>query len=210
MPFHVLATLLAGLMLCFQSPAFGADNIERAEAHVAEMISTVKAKTEARTLNKDETVALFADIISEYFDLDGIVRYTAGRYWRIASDEERETYKKLFVTILTKSAAEQFGQLAQLDFTPTSSTARGDKLVLVGGIISDKSGKIPDAVVAWRVTTIADKPAQIIDIEVENISMLKTQQDENTAIIRRNGGKFSALIKELEARQDSISGRASQ
>ncbi len=35
--------------------------------------------------------------------------------------------------------------------------------------------------------------------------MLKTQQDENTAIIRRNGGTFSALIKELEARQKSIS-----
>ena len=47
-------------------------------------------------------------------------------------------------------------------------------------------------------------------IEVENISMLKTQQDENTAIIRRNGGTFSALIKELEARQKSISGNASQ
>ncbi len=63
---------------------------------------------------------------------------------------------------------------------------------------------------AWRVTTVAGKPAQIIDIEVENISMLKTHQDENTAIIRRNGGTFSALIKELEARQKSISGNASQ
>jgi phospholipid transport system substrate-binding protein len=210
LPFMPLIALLAGMMLCLHSPAFGSDNIKHAEAHVAEMISTVKAKTEDRSLTKEETVSLFADIITEYFDLDGIVRYTAGRYWRIATDDERKAYKELFVAILTKSAAEQFGQLAQLDFTPTTSRARGDKLVLVGGIISDKSGKIPDAAVAWRVTTVAGKPAQIIDIEVENISMLKTQQDENTAIIRRNGGTFSALIKELEARQKSISGNASQ
>ena len=40
-------------------------------------------------------------------------------------------------------------------------------------------------------------PLKIFDIEVENISMLKTQQDENTALIRRNAGRFSALIEAL-------------
>jgi len=80
----------------------------------------------------------------------------------------------------------------------------------VGGIISDKTGSIPDAEVAWRVVTKDDNPAKIIDIEVENISMLKTQQDENTTIIRRNGGKFSALIEELEKRQQTLLDSASR
>ena len=204
-----LACLMA-LALCLHSPAHSADNIERAEAHVAEMIATVKARTERKELAKADRIALFTQIITEYFDLDGIVRYTAGRYWRIATDQERTTYKELFLTILTQSAAEQFSQLARLDFTPTTSTARGDKLVLVGGVISDSSGTMPDAAVAWRVSTLAEKPAKIIDIEVENISMLKTQQDENTTIIRRNGGNFSALINELERRREMLLNGAAQ
>ena len=207
-------SLLAGLMLVMSlflhGPAHSADNIERAEAHVNGMIATVQARTENKELSKEQRVALFSEIITEYFDIDGIVRYTAGRYWRLATDEEREAYKGLFLTILTQSAAEQFSQLAKLDFTPTTSTARGDKLVLVGGIISDKTGSIPDAEVAWRVVTKDDNPAKIIDIEVENISMLKTQQDENTTIIRRNGGKFSALIEELEKRQQTLLDSASR
>ena len=38
---------------------------------------------------------------------------------------------------------------------------------------------------------------RIIDVEIENISMLVTQQQENTAIIRKNGGKFSSLIEAM-------------
>ena len=39
---------------------------------------------------------------------------------------------------------------------------------------------------------------KIIDIEFENISMLVAQKEENVAIIRKNGGVFSALITSIE------------
>ena len=71
-------------------------------------------------------------------------------------------------------------------------------------MIHDKTGQLPDTIVAWRVSTREGKPARIIDVEVENISMLITQQQENTAIIRQNGGKFSALIDALEQMAEDI------
>ena len=46
------------------------------------------------------------------------------------------------------------------------------------------------------------------DIEVENISMLKTQQDVNTALIKRNGGNFDALIQAMRTRLDMINSQS--
>ena len=55
-------------------------------------------------------------------------------------------------------------------------------------------GDRPSVLVNWRVTTLPDKPVRVIDIEIENISMLVTQKQENIAIIRKNKGEFGALI----------------
>lgn len=174
-----------------------------AENHITDMIAAVRSKSDM-SMDDSQKQALFLDIINSYFDVDGIVRYTAGRYWRAASASEREEYKSLFIDILTASAASQFSALMELEFIPSNTVARGDKLVLVKGIITDKTGEIPNAAIAWRVAVVNTKPPRIIDIEVENVSMLKTQQDENTAIIRKNGGKFAALISELKSRQDKL------
>jgi ABC-type transporter MlaC component len=40
-----------------------------------------------------------------------------------------------------------------------------------------------------------------LDVEIENISMLVTQQQENLAIIRQNHGRFGALIEAMKAKQ---------
>ena len=76
--------------------------------------------------------------------------------------------------------------------------------MIVSGMVHDKTGEFPDAVISWRISTKAGKPVRIIDLEVENISMLITQQQENTAIIRQNGGSFQALIDALNQQADDI------
>ena len=77
---------------------------------------------------------------------------------------------------------------------------RGDKLILVGGIIKDGTGALPDVEIFWRVSAIAGQPMRVIDVQIENISMLKTQRDENEAIIRRGGCSFDALLQSLDER----------
>jgi phospholipid transport system substrate-binding protein len=54
--------------------------------------------------------------------------------------------------------------------------------------------------VNWRVTTVPGEPIRVLDIEIENISMLITQKQENIAMIRKNKGKFSALIDAMKAK----------
>jgi phospholipid transport system substrate-binding protein len=69
--------------------------------------------------------------------------------------------------------------------------------VLVTGEFSDATGVRPPVTVNWRVTILPDKPPLVLDIEVQNISMLVTQKQENIAIIRQNKGNFSALIEAM-------------
>jgi phospholipid transport system substrate-binding protein len=105
---------------------------------------------------------------------------------------------------LLSEASNRFDQILNFDFTPTNAQARGDKLILVTGIATDQSGQIPDTKIIWRLSAQKGKPIKIIDLEIENISMLKTQQDENTALIKRSGGDFSALIDAMRVRLENV------
>lgn len=147
-------------------------------------------------------------IIDTYFDYPLIARFAAGNAWRKASKAERDEYMDVFREVLLTLAETQFGYLQNLEYTAGDVVPKGPKLVIVTGMVIDKTGEFPDAQVAWRVSTPKGKPPRIIDIEVENISMLITQQQENTAIINSNGGSFKALISALRDQAAAIRAEA--
>jgi len=152
-----------------------------------------------------EKVRLETDrMIDTYFDYNIIARFAAGNAWRSAGDAEKTVYMNAFREILLSLAETQFNYFKTLEYKPGKATPKGDKLVVVQGQIHDTSGELPDTAVSWRIRTWADKPPRIIDIEIENISMLITQQQENTAVINSNGGSFQALIDSLTAQASEI------
>ena len=197
---QIMRAGLFGLFLTVMAvlPAQANDRVAEAEQIVSSLISALEANFMNDSSSDEENKQFLNQLVDTYFDVDGITRFSVGRYWRIATADERETYARLFRSVLLNQASSQFHQLKNLEFKPTTSKARGEKLVLVGGIIHDKSGEFPDVEMFWRVVTLPDKPAKIFDVEIENISMLKTQQDENTTLIRRNGGRFAALNEALQ------------
>lgn len=52
----------------------------------------------------------------------------------------------------------------------------------------------------WRILTRAGEPPRVFDIEIENLSLLVTQKQENVAVIRKNKGDFLALINAMRER----------
>ena len=193
------AIVTALLLMSLLSPA-NADEarLTAASELVGTMANAVKQAVEANYESDEARIAAVDTLIDTYFDFKGITRFSAGRYWKKATTEERERYSQLFRKVLTGLAARQFDQLSGLNYTVTGAVSKGKKLVLVTGVMKDPTGAQADAVVSWRVSTPQGKPPLIIDVEIENISMLITQQQENTAIIRKNGGKFAAIITVLE------------
>ena len=198
MPIITRSAFIVLCTLALMMPAQADSRIENASILVKEMADAVKMAVEADYASDEARITAVDGLIDTYFDFQGITRFSAGRYWKKATQEERDTYSTLFRKVLTGLAARQFDQLKGLNYTVTDAVSKGKKLVLVTGVMSDPTGAQADAIVSWRVSTKDGEAPLIIDVEIENISMLITQQQENTAIIRKNGGKFSSLIKVLE------------
>jgi phospholipid transport system substrate-binding protein len=192
--------ILAASITVNPAQARADSRVLKADAFILSLINDIRITVEATTETNDERKAAINAVVDTYFDVDGITRFSAGRYWRAASDEQRVHYARQFRNVLVNTASRQFDQIKGLTFIPTISKVRGDKLILVGGIIKDGTGALPDVEIFWRVSAIAGQPMRVIDVQIENISMLKTQRDENEAIIRRGGGSFDALLQSLDER----------
>ena len=198
--YKVKTAICAAIMLlaCTGGTAHSNDRVPEAENLVTALITELKQTSLRSDMTDKENKLVLDKLVDVYFDVDAITRFSVGRYWRVATETERSEYAQLFRLVLMNQANEQFHKLKDLEFKPTTTNTKGDKLILVGGIIHDKSGEFPDVEIFWRIVARRDMPVKIFDIEVENISMLKTQQDENTTLIRRNAGRFGALIEALQ------------
>ena len=198
------AVILAASLTMNSGQVHADSRIVEAEDFISSLIEDIRITVEADATTEDEKMAAINAIVDSYFDVDGITRFSAGRYWRAASSEQRKQYTRQFRNVLINTARHQFDQILGLTFTPTLSKVRGDKLILVGGTIQDSNGNLPDVEMFWRVSAQTGQPMRVIDVEIENISMLKTQRDENEAIIRRGGGSFDALLQSLGERLAKI------
>ena len=185
--------LLASLWTVVQ-PAKADGHSRAAEAHIEAMIGSAKSLLANDYGDPAARTEQVTELLDTYFDFPGITRFSAGQYWRAASVAEKQEYELVIREVIIGTVLRNFDQLKGLEYSHVTSTKKGSKLVLVTGRFSDAVGDRPSVLVNWRVTTLPDKPVKVIDIEIENISMLVTQKQENIAIIRQNKGKFGALI----------------
>ena len=192
-----LPMALAGL------PANADSQINAATEVISKMIGEVETYLATDPGDVARRTQNIARLFDTHFDLEGIARFSAGPYWRAATDQERITYIQTMRDVMVGTVVRNFDQLLGLNFTTIDSQVKGDKMVLVRGTFNDASGKRPPISVGWRVITPGAAPAKVLDVEIENISMLVTQKQENIAIIRKNEGKFSALIEAIKSRQQS-------
>ena len=151
------------------------------------------------TARRENVSALF----DRYFDLPTIAKFSAGPYWRAADPNQKSAYEAAIRDVIIGTVVRNFDQLSGLKFTATDSQAKGTQLVLVNGTFTDINQQQPPIAVGWRVVTADNSSPLILDVEIENISMLVTQKQENIAIIRKNEGKFAALIDAMKQRSQS-------
>ena len=197
---------LAGAMMFLvgsQTSFAGTSQIDSANKLVTQMMVEVESIL-AKDLNDDmarrENVSALFD---RYFDLPTIAKFSAGPYWRAADADQKTAYESAMRDVIIGTVVRNFDQLSGLKFTATDSQAKGKKLVLVNGTFTDINQQQPPIAVGWRVITADNTPPLILDVEIENISMLVTQKQENIAIIRKNEGQFAALIDAMIKRSQA-------
>ena len=188
-----------GGQICFA----GTNQIDDANKLVTQMmveVESILAKDINDNKARRENVS---ELFDRYFDLPTIAKFSAGPYWRAADAHQKTAYESAIRNVIIGTVVHNFDQLSGLKFTATNSQAKGTQLVLVNGTFTDINQQQPPIMVGWRVITAENAAPLILDVEIENISMLVTQKQENIAIIRKNEGKFAALIDAMKQRSQS-------
>jgi len=200
----VAVAIVCAAFVSMPAAAAGADDRQAAASGLIDtMIADLQAFLATDTGDVEARSAEIDRVLSTYFDMDTITRFSAGQYWRAANAEQKTEYGTLFREVLCGTIVRNFDQLNGLAYTPGVTSAKGDKFVIVGGTFTDTAGARPPVAVNWRVLTREGQPPRVFDIEIENLSLLVTQKQENVAVIRKNRGQFGALIEAMQARLDA-------
>jgi ABC-type transporter MlaC component len=75
---------------------------------------------------------------------------------------------------------------------------RGKKLVYVRGIIEDPKKIKPSINILWKLAANNQQSFVILDLEIENVSLVSSHKAETISILRKNKGSFKALLTKLE------------
>ena len=185
------------LGFAFTSNISSASKTENASSIVQELIEKVQNIQETK-YTEEEKRTEFLQVIQTFFDMNIVAKASTGPYWRTATSNEKKRYTELITELIADVTASQLGDISNVEFQHHSSIQKGDKMVMVSGELIVPNQSKSKINVNWRFSTPDSDVPKIIDVEFENISMLVAQKEESVAIIRKNGGVFSALITAIE------------
>lgn len=141
----------------------------------------------------------FRQIFREGFDFPLIGRFVLGRFWRQATPEQQEEYRKLFEAWVLDTYTRRIGAYRGETFKITGAQTIQDNDALVETEIVRPDA--PPVKAGWRVRNI-DGHMKIIDVMVEGVSMALTQRDEFASVVQNKG--LDGLLAELRTKLDKL------
>ncbi len=140
----------------------------------------------------------FKDLLNSRFDMKTIARFALGRYWRVASEEQRDEYVTLFNDMIVEVYSRRFADYNGQELKILSSRGEGNSDAIVQSVIVQKNQ--PDIHIDWRVRNINGKQ-RVIDVIVAGVSMALTQRSDFSSVIQRGGGEIDVLLEHLRTMQ---------
>lgn len=191
------ARIFAIVLLAVTAPVFA-----RADASAPEkFIHSLADRALGLVTDKGSDLASkrdrFENLLTDTFDMEGIGRFLLGRYWRLATPEEREAYLKAFKESIVYTYTARFDEYSGQKLVVDGSRQDGQFTLVSSRIVNPNGG--PDVRVEWRLIRQGDG-YKVADVVIEGVSMSVTQRQEYASVIQSNGGRVEALIKALNDR----------
>ncbi len=130
-------------------------------------------------------------------DIEGLGRFSIGRYWQTATAAQRTEYLTLFRLAITKVVASRLGAA-----TSGVSQAQIGRPEFRDGVIQvptlvERPNNRPNRIVWWLTPSAGTY--KVVDVTAEGISLRLTQRSDYTAFLNQHGGDLGALIEALRA-----------
>ena len=162
----------------------------------------IKIKSSQQVSNFLKTIKEFAsekdslikikrsDELLDMVDLEFMSKATVGKHWKKVNDNEKIIFKRKLFNKFIKFIDLHLEDFKEIKFQEKSIKLRGEKLVYVTGSIDTK--KIKNLDITWKLSS---KENKILDVEIEKISLIKTQKLEMRPLLKKNKNNFSQFIK---------------
>jgi phospholipid transport system substrate-binding protein len=180
------------------SPASAQTLNDQAQQHIRSAADRVVAILARKDMPAAEQAEAMRGLVHQYFGVEEIAQWVVGRYWRRASEAERQEFMKLFEDFVLYSYAQQFSQYAGEHLQIQNATTVTDDTALVDSVVVRPNAETNPRV-TWRVTR-ANGGLEIRDVLVEGVSMAQTQRADFTATIQQRGGSLSGLNEAMSAK----------
>ena len=141
---------------------------------------------------QEQRLARFRALFHADFDVPEIARFVLGRYWRIATPQERQEFMHLFQEYIVRAYSARLGQYSGEPFRVAGARQDGDETVVTSQIVEESGQAVA---IDWYVTDTA-AGYKITDVYVGGVSMAVTERDEFASVIQRSGG-IAGLIAQL-------------
>ena len=142
--------------------------------------------SEKEQLNKAKKSNKLLDMI----DLEFMSKATVGKQWKAVNDNEKIIFKRKLFNKFIDFIDLHLEDFKEIKFKQKSIKLRGEKLVYVIGSIDTK--KIKNLNITWKLSS---KENKILDIEIEKISLIKTQKLEMKKLLKENKNNFSNFME---------------
>ncbi len=136
----------------------------------------------------------FRGLLTAGFDVKTIGRFVLGRYWRRATEAERDEFGRLFEDLIVATYTRQFASYSGQTLKVEDARQRDDKSALVASRIVRAEGE--PILIDWRLLR-RGQSWRIVDVVVQGMSMALSQRSEYAAVIKGSGGRVEGLLVKL-------------
>lgn len=195
--------LFVAFVFALPSNVPAAELEDGAQAFIKSLESEAIAALTDASKPRNERVAAFRTMFQEKFAVEAIGRWTLGRNWRKATEEEQKEFLVLFEDLMVATYVDRFQDYSGEELKIIKTVPVDDNRATVHTeIVRPNAANTKPFSVLWRVGRQGDI-YNILDVVVEGASMSLTLQKEFASIIK-NTGSVGGLIEELRKKTESL------
>lgn len=195
--------ILVILLLPLLASTAPAQDLEKPEdvilSTVDNVIARITAEREMLDAQPETVYDLINDLIIPVFDFNNMSRWILGKYWKQASEEQRNVFTSEFKDLLVRTYAK-----AVLGFSnervvllDTQTNPKNNMVKVNTEIISDV-GATP----VNYYMHISDGSWKVVNVAFEGISLVETYRKSFASVIRNDG--LESLIQQLVDKNESL------
>ncbi|MDA9635163.1 ABC transporter substrate-binding protein [Candidatus Pelagibacter sp.] len=147
-------------------------------------------------LSKDQKIKILKSIAAETVDIKGIGMYTLGSYRKTLSENKKKEYDILFKQYFLKTFSSRLAEYSNPEIEVNFKKKLNKNYTMVSSILIATEQR-PEVKIDWRIYTKNPDNLKIRDLIIEGLSLVRTQKEEFSSIIRSNDGNIDALFSDL-------------